>query len=86
MTRGLAGTSPANVQNFLKGVDYPADKETLVETARKNQAPDEILDLLEEFPDQEYDSPVSVMKVYGEVHGSENDDRAKASEGSSARE
>jgi hypothetical protein len=72
MTRGLSGTSPANVQSFLRGIDYPTDKDTLIETARRNKAPVEIMDLLEEFPDEEYDSPAAVMKAYGEVHGSES--------------
>ncbi|WP_141735547.1 DUF2795 domain-containing protein [Oligoflexus tunisiensis] len=74
MTRGLSGTSPANVQSFLGGIDYPADKETLIETARKNKAPDDIIDLLEQFPDEEFDSPVSVMKAYGEVHGDQDEE------------
>lgn len=80
MTRGLAGTSPANVQKFLGGIDYPTDKETLVETARKHKAPEEILDLLEQFPDEEYESPVSVMKAYGEVHGSQRADAGEDEE------
>jgi hypothetical protein len=31
MSRGVGGHSPANVQKFLKGQDYPADKKDLIE-------------------------------------------------------
>ena len=46
MTRGVGGTSPANVQVHLKGAHYPARKEDLIATAKKNGAPEEIMDML----------------------------------------
>lgn len=67
MTRGVGGHSPANVQKFLKGVAYPASKEDLVSTAKSNQAPEEVLEILDEFPAQQYGGPQDVMKAYGEV-------------------
>jgi hypothetical protein len=68
MARGMGGESPANVQKYLKGVDYPVKKRQLVEQAKKNDAPKEIVDLLQKFPDQEFDGPQDVMKAYGQVH------------------
>ena len=47
MTRGLSGQSPANVQKFLAGVQYPARKEDLVRQARQNQAPEDIIDTID---------------------------------------
>ena len=67
MSRGVGGDSPANVQKYLKGVDYPAKKRDLEQQARKNDAPKEILDLIRRFPEQEFDSPQEVMKAYGEA-------------------
>jgi len=65
--RGLTGRSPANVERFLRGADYPATREDLCELAEQNGAPEEILQILEQFPDEEFDSPIDVMKAYSEV-------------------
>lgn len=66
MTRGVGGQSPSNVQSFLKGVAYPANKQELIKTARKNNAPPEVISILNDFPDDEYGGPQEVMKAYGE--------------------
>lgn len=68
MTRGVGGESPANVQAHLKGVHYPAKKQDLVSKAQENHAPQEVLHILEEMPDEEFGGPQDVMKAYGEVH------------------
>jgi hypothetical protein len=68
MTRGVGGESPANVQKYLKGVDYPANKKELVEQAKKNDAPQEVLEVIQRFPNQEFGGPQDVMKAYGEAH------------------
>jgi hypothetical protein len=65
MTRGLGGHSPANVQKFLAGVQYPARKEDLIRQARQNQAPEDIIDMIEGFPGDQYGGPQDVMKAYG---------------------
>lgn len=67
MTRGVGGESPSNVQKHLEGVRYPATKEDLLKSARQNNAPQEVLDLIEEFDRDEYGGPQDVMKAYGEV-------------------
>lgn len=68
MGRGAGGESPANVQKYLKGVDYPAKKRDLEQQAKKNDAPDEILQMIRKFPDQEFSGPQDVMKAYGSAH------------------
>lgn len=35
MTRGVGGESPANVATYLKGIDYPANKQDLLQHARQ---------------------------------------------------
>ncbi len=67
MSHPAGGESPANVQKYLKGVDYPTRKRELVEQARKNAAPKEVLDVIQRFPDQEFTGPQDVMKAYGET-------------------
>ncbi|WP_407297527.1 DUF2795 domain-containing protein [Stutzerimonas zhaodongensis] len=67
MTRGVGGESPANVTTYLKGIDYPAQKEDLLQHAQKNGAEPEVLDVLKGMPDQEYNNMADVMKGYGEA-------------------
>lgn len=68
MTRGLGGESPSNVQQYLKGVSYPADKAQLLDQAQRNGAPDEIVRMIEQFDADEYGGPQDVMKAYGQRH------------------
>lgn len=67
MARGVGGQSPANVEKFLKGVEYPAQKEALVETAEKNGAPSEVMELIKQLPASQFGGPQDVMKAYGQV-------------------
>lgn len=67
MTRGVGGQSSSNVLHYLKGIDFPARKQDLIEQAKKNQAEGEVIQALEGFPDQEYKSMADVMHEYGEV-------------------
>ncbi|MDQ3289187.1 MAG: DUF2795 domain-containing protein [Pseudomonadota bacterium] len=68
MTRGVGGQSPANVQKYLKGVEYPSNKEDLIRQARGNGAPEEVIDTIEGFEDDEFGGPQDVMKAYGNTH------------------
>ena len=67
MTRGLGGNSPANVQKYLSGVEYPAEKQDLIEAARRNDAPDEVMQTIRKLPEDNYGGPQDVMKGYGEI-------------------
>ncbi|MFT3771337.1 MAG: DUF2795 domain-containing protein [Minicystis sp.] len=67
MTRGLGGKAPANVQSYLKGVHYPANKNDLVTAARDNGAPKEIIELIQDLTEEEFGGPQDVMKAYGEL-------------------
>ena len=51
------------VQKHLKGMDYPASKDDLVEHARGQGAPEEVLNILEGLPDQNYTSPAEVTQA-----------------------
>jgi hypothetical protein len=67
MTRGLGGQSPANVTHYLKGIDFPASKQDLMETAKDNGAEEAVLDMIEQMPDDEFEDMAGVMKAYGEA-------------------
>lgn len=67
MTRKEGGHSPATVQKYLKGVDYPASKNDLLLAARNNEAPQAVLDTIESLPAETFGGPQEVMKAYGEL-------------------
>ncbi len=67
MTRGLGGKAPANIQHYLKGISYPANKNQLISTARSNKAPQEVLEAIQDLPAQDFGGPQDVMKAYGEL-------------------
>ncbi len=54
------------MQKFLRGVDYPASKEQLIESAQDEGADERTLEILGSLPDQQYDSPVSVSRELGQ--------------------
>jgi uncharacterized protein DUF2795 len=59
--------SPAEVQKALKGADYPASRDDLIELARDNEAPDEVVDELEDnLEEEEYENPAAVMAELGD--------------------
>ena len=57
------------VQKALKGVDYPASREDLVEHARGNHAPDEVISALENADQEEFEGPSGVMAAVQEDLG-----------------
>ncbi|GLW21296.1 DUF2795 domain-containing protein [Microbispora triticiradicis] len=59
--------NPIQLQKHLKGVDYPAGKSDLINTARDQGADDTVLNALERIPDREYDGPNAVSKAVSEA-------------------
>jgi hypothetical protein len=74
-------TSPIEVQKALKGIDYPAKKKDLIEKARENDAPREVMHVLENLPDKEFDNAVDVSKEFGEREGSRGSHQGGSSRG-----
>jgi hypothetical protein len=50
------------VEKFLKGIRYPANKEKILDQAKKNKAPETIINLLNKFEEIEYKGPIDVSK------------------------
>ncbi len=57
--------SPAAVEKYLKGIFYPASKSELIEQAKSNNAPDDVIHVLNNFSDRMYHSTVDVAKEVG---------------------
>jgi hypothetical protein len=69
----MANISVIDITKALKGVDFPAEKEDLIDYARENGADEEILQLMEEMPEEEYGSMSDVMSAFGEIKSDEAD-------------
>ncbi|MEV8593735.1 DUF2795 domain-containing protein [Streptomyces sp. NPDC052013] len=59
----MADPNPIDLQKALSGADYPADKKSLVERARKNKADDAIVSRLDSMKEGTYDGPNEVQKA-----------------------
>jgi hypothetical protein len=54
-----------DTQKALKGISYPADRETLLDTAKSNGAGNDVTSALEALKDDSYGSPAEVSKAVG---------------------
>jgi len=63
----MAKVNPIELQKHLKGVDYPASKEELIEHAEQQGADEKIREILEQLPDEEYETPAEVSKAVGNI-------------------
>jgi hypothetical protein len=58
-------TNPIQLQKFLGGIDYPADKDTLIQRARDNGAGEDVIKTLKDLPMDRFNSPNDVSEAYG---------------------
>jgi len=56
-------TSPITVQKFLKGADYPADRDDLLVVAESNDAPEDVIEALQELDESTFDGPDEVIEA-----------------------
>lgn len=60
--------SPAAVERYLKGIKFPASKNDLVNKAKENNAPSDVMHVIGLFDDKkEFHSPIDVSKEVGRV-------------------
>jgi len=62
----MARTSAADLAHSFKGAKFPISRKDLADLARKNGAAEEIVETIEELPDDEFDSVVQVEKAFSE--------------------
>ena len=62
------GHSPVNVTKHLKGIDFPAGKQQLINQAKQGGADREVLQEIQGMDDRQYTSMADVMKSYGKEH------------------
>ena len=59
--------NPVQIQKFLGGLDYPVEKEEILEKARSEGADDRVMEALESIPDRTYESPISISREVGKL-------------------
>jgi hypothetical protein len=50
----------------LKGMNYPASKQDLVQKAKQNNASQDIIQTIEKLPQDQFNSPTDVQKALGQ--------------------
>jgi hypothetical protein len=63
MMRGVAVPQVTEVQKALSGIDYPADRDQLIEHARNHGASDDVIRALENADADRFDGPDNVMRA-----------------------
>lgn len=59
--------SPAAVERYIKGIDFPADRDNLIKQAEKNNAPEDVLHVLNQFEEKEYRTVIDIAKEVGRI-------------------
>lgn len=63
--QGTQFTENQELAHSLKGIDFPAKREDIVNHARRNGAGENIIGRLNELPDEEFGNVAQVMEVAG---------------------
>jgi hypothetical protein len=63
----MRNISPIQVQRYLAGIDYPVSKSKLMKKVKDSGADKEVVSIIEQLPEQSFDSPNDVSKAIGYV-------------------
>ncbi|GGA62457.1 hypothetical protein GCM10011490_11100 [Pseudoclavibacter endophyticus] len=55
--------NPIQIQKYLGGIDYPASKQTIVDSAKESGADDDVLEALNAIEDKQYEDPTEVSSA-----------------------
>ncbi|MDD5039144.1 MAG: DUF2795 domain-containing protein [Dehalococcoidales bacterium] len=59
--------SAAQIQVYLKGIHYPANKQQVVNQAKSNNAPENVMSFLRRLPDRQYSRPTEIEQEFGKM-------------------
>lgn len=62
----MAEMRSADVERFVRDANYPANKRELVDYARRQNAPDDVVRALDRLPEQRFNSAMEVSRSMGE--------------------
>ena len=63
----MAHANPIQVQKLLAGMKNPANKADIVTHAKSSGADDNIMDTLQQLPDESFETPADVSKAIGKI-------------------
>jgi hypothetical protein len=66
-TRPGMTVNPIQLQKYLGGLNYPTDKQTLVNKAREKGADDNVIQTLQRLPMDRFNSPNDVSEAFGKM-------------------
>ncbi len=59
--------SAAQLQQYLAGIDYPAEKDDLIKTAKSNKAPENVMSFMNRLPERTYNRPTEVEQEFSKL-------------------
>jgi len=63
------GGMTVEIEKVLKGMNFPASKQELVQQAKQNNASQNVIQTIQKLPEQKFNSPTDVEKAFGEKRG-----------------
>ena len=63
----MANINPVQLQKYLSGIDYPASKTDLVNTARREGADQNAIAVLERLPEKRFNGPNDISQAVSEM-------------------
>ncbi len=63
----MVRVSPAVVEKSIKGIKFPASKQDLIQQAEDNDANQDILNILNNVPDKQFNSPIDISIAIGKM-------------------
>lgn len=55
--------SGINIGDYFKGLEFPCDKQEIIDYAQEHNAPDRVIEMLDKLPDQEYESITQLLEA-----------------------
>lgn len=69
-----AQSQPIQITKYLKGADFPASKDDLLECAESNDAPEEVVEAIQALSADSFESITDVTQADSGTRRTENDD------------
>ncbi|MBW4471726.1 MAG: DUF2795 domain-containing protein [Stenomitos rutilans HA7619-LM2] len=63
----MSKVNPIQLQKYLKGMDYPANKQDLLDRAKQEGADENILSTLKQLAEDKFETPADVSKAVGNI-------------------
>ena len=58
------GGMTIEIEKALKGMNYPANKQDLTQQAEQNNASQEVVEAIQNLPEDRFNSPIDVQKAW----------------------